>query len=381
MKRSRPPTILVDATDIDRLSGVRTAVLDLFRAVFAREPGWRYLIMVSQVEPEFDLPQVRQIVIPVRNRVLERLWIQAVVSYLSIRGAVDLVHFARAMGGFSWRAKNVTTVFDLTTLVHPELHSRTAIWYWRLIAPLHLRAADRVVAISRDVAGDLIELARVPPEKIEIVYCAPQSVFDQPIDAELVQNIIRKYDLPETYLLFVGMLARKKNLLTLIHALHLLKEEMQVAPFLALAGRRYRQSDDSAILGEIESLGMQSSIRYLGPVDTDALRGLYGGAAALVFPSLHEGFGIPCLEAMKCGVPVVAARSGAIPEIVGKAALLVDDPLSDQELADTIRQVLEDRTLRQRLVVEGTNQAALYSWARSADQLLDLYRHQLETNS
>jgi glycosyltransferase involved in cell wall biosynthesis len=192
---------------------------------------------------------------------------------------------------------------------------------------------------------------------------------------------MRKYDLPEDYLLFVGMLARKKNLLTLIHAVHLLKDQMQVAPFLVLAGRRYRQSDDSAILGEIESLGMQASIRYLGPVDTDTLRGLYGGAAVLVFPSLHEGFGIPCLEAMKCGVPVVAAQSGAIPEIVGEAAILVDDPLSDRELANSIRQVLEDRALRQRLVFEGTTQAALYSWARSADQLIDLYRHQLETDS
>jgi glycosyltransferase involved in cell wall biosynthesis len=378
MKKSRPPSILVDATDIDKPSGGRTAVLDLFRTVFAREPSWRFRVMVSQVEPDFDMPQVQQIVIPVRNRVLERLWVQAVVSYFALRGAVDLVHFARTMGGFTWPAKNVVTVFDLTTLVHPEIHSRTAIWYWQFIAPLHLRAADRVVAISQDVADDLIELARVPADKIKIVYCAPQSVFDEPTDAELVQTVMRKYDLPEDYLLFVGMLARKKNLLTLIHAVHLLKDQMQVAPFLVLAGRRYRQSDDSAILGEIESLGMQSSIRYLGPVDTDTLRGLYGGAAALVFPSLHEGFGIPCLEAMKCGVPVVAARSGAIPEIVGEAALLVDDPLSDRELADAIRRVLENASLRRKLVSEGTAQAALFSWAHSAEQTVAMYHHLLK---
>ena len=381
MKRTRPPRILVDATDIDRPSGVRTAVLDLFKSVFARQPGWRYLVMVSQVEPEFQFPHVRQIVIPFRNRVLERLWVQAVVSFYTLRGAVDLVHFARTMGGFAWPVKNVVTVFDLTTLVHPELHSRTAVWYWQHIAPLQLRWADRIIAISRDVAGDLTELAQVPPEKIEVIYCAPQSIFDEPIPPELVTAVSSGYDLPGTYLLFVGMLAKKKNLNTLIRALHMLKETMPVAPFLVLVGRRYSQSDDSALLEEIESLGLQDSIRYLGPVDADTLRGLYGGATALVFPSLHEGFGIPCLEAMKCGIPVVPARSGAIPEIVGEAALLVDNPLSDRELADSIRRVLEDASLRRDLIVKGSVQAALYSWDRIADQLLDLYRQHLEIAS
>lgn len=374
MKAGRPPTLLIDATDIDKPSGGRTAVLDLFGAIFVREPGWRYLVMVSRAEPAFDLPHVRQIVIPVRNRALERLWIQAVVSYLALRGGVDLVHFARTMGGFSWPAKNVVTVFDLTTLVHPELHSRTAVWYWLHIAPWHLRAADRVIAISRDVADDLVELARVPREKIEVIYCAPQSVFDAPVPPHLVDAASYRYDLPETYLLFVGMLARKKNLLTLIRALHLLKDEMQLTPFLALVGRRYQQSDDSAILGEIESLGMQANVRYLGPVDTDTLRGLYGGATALVFPSLHEGFGIPCLEAMKCGVPVIAARSGAIPEIVGDAALLVSDPLSSEALAESIRLVLEDASLRRTLIARGAARAALFSWGQSADQILAAYR-------
>jgi glycosyltransferase involved in cell wall biosynthesis len=378
MKVQRPPTILIDATDIDKPSGGRTAVLELFRHVFAQEPGWRYLVLVSQPEPAFDLSPVRQIVVPFRHRVLERLWIQAVVSYFSLRRAVDIVHFARTMGGFARPAKSVLTVFDLTTLVHPEIHSRSAVWYWQHIAPLHLRWADRVLAISHDVASDLAKLAQVPPAKIDVMYCAPQSIFDEPIQPALVEAVRRRYDLPEAYLLFVGMLARKKNLSTLIRALHALQQQMRPTPFLVLAGRRYKQSDDSALLGEIEALGLQSNVRYLGPVDTDTLRGLYGGASALVFPSLHEGFGIPCLEAMKCGVPVVAARSGAVPEVVGNAALLVDDPLGAEALAESIRLVLEDATLRQELVARGLDRAKLFSWPHIAGQLLRLYRQFLE---
>jgi glycosyltransferase involved in cell wall biosynthesis len=114
-------------------------------------------------------------------------------------------------------------------------------------------------------------------------------------------------------------------------------------------------------------------------VGDDELRGLYGGAEVLVFPSLHEGFGIPCLEAMKCGVPVVAARSGAIPEVVGDAALLVDSPTDAGALAEAIHRLLEDELLRQDLIAKGAARAAQFSWPRSADQVLALYQHLLET--
>ncbi|MFN2226263.1 MAG: glycosyltransferase family 4 protein, partial [Anaerolineae bacterium] len=330
----RPPTILVDASDIHRPSGGRTAVLELFRALLTREAenatDWRYLFMVSRREPDFELPNVRQIVLPFRRlagrvpRPLERLWIQGVVSYLALTGQVDLVHFSRTMGGFARPARNVLTVFDLTTVLRPELHSRSAVWYWRHVVPLHLRQADRVVAISRDVADGLVRHYGLPPAKIDVVYCAPQSILQGPATEDEIDRVRHKHGLPSGYLLFLGILAKKKNLPTVIHALHRLKSEGLAVPPLVLAGRRYRQSDDSAILAEIEDLGLSGDVRYLGPVEQEDLPGLYGGARALLFPSLHEGFGIPCLEAMKCGVPVVAARSGAIPEVVGDGAILVD---------------------------------------------------------
>lgn len=379
MRAHQPPTILIDASDIHRPSGGRTAVLELFRALFARESTWRYVVLLSQREPDFDLPHVRQLVIPFRSRPLERLWVQIAVWYFALVERVDIVHFARTMGGFAWPAKNVLTVFDLTTVLHPELHSRVAVSYWRYVAPLHLRCADRIMAISQDVADGLVKHFHLPPDKIEVVYCAPQSIFEAPIVPQLIEDVRRKYQLPVRYLFFVGILAKKKNLPTLIDALHVLKQGGADCPPLVLAGRRYRQSDDSAIFQQIRSLGLESHIRFIGPVGDDELRGLYGGAEALVFPSLHEGFGIPCLEAMKCGVPVVAARSGAIPEVVGDAALLVDNPTDAEALAAAIHRLLKDESLRQDLIAKGAARAALFSWSRSADQVLALYQHLLET--
>lgn len=378
MNERQTPTILIDASDIHRPSGGRTAVLELFRALFVRQPAWRYIVLVSQREPGFDLPHVRQWGVPFRRRPLERLWIQAVVSIMAGLGRVDLVHFARTMGGFARPAKSVLTVFDLTTVVHPELHSRAAVAYWRHVAPLHLRWADRIMAISQDVAQGLVQHFGVSPSKIEVVYCAPQSIFDEPIPPQVVEEVRHTRQLPASYLLFVGILARKKNLPTLIRALSILKEQGEEVPPLILAGRRYRQSDDAAIFQQIRSLGLESQVRYIGPVNDEELRGLYGGAEIMVFPSLHEGFGIPCLEAMKCSVPVVAARSGAIPEVVGDAALLVDNPTDAQALAEAIQQVLGDGKLRRDLVAKGRKRAAQYAWPRIADQVVALYQGLLE---
>jgi glycosyltransferase involved in cell wall biosynthesis len=393
---SRPRTILIDASDIHRPSGGRTAVLELFRPLLAREAAnpaaWRYVILVSRHEPDFELPHVRQIVLPFGRhsgslpRPAERLWIQAVVSYLALTGQVDLVHFARTMGGFAWPARSVLTIFDLTTVLWPELHSRSAVWYWRHVAPLHLRHADRVVAISQDVADGLVQHYGLSPAKIEVVYCAPHSAFDSPPGPHSFDRLSQKHGLEPGYLLFLGILAKKKNLPTLIQAMHLLKAEGLDVPPLILAGRRYRQSDDSAILAQICNLGLEDTIRYLGPVADEELPGLYTGARALLFPSLHEGFGIPCVEAMKCGVPVIAARSGAIPEVTGDAAILVDQPADAaasagafaRAFAVAIRSLLEDEALCETLIARGRARAAEFSWNRSAGQVLDLYRSLLE---
>ena len=380
MRENRSPIIVIDASDIDRPSGGRTAVLELFRALFAREPNWRYVVLVSQREQDFDrFSYVHQVVIPFRSRPLERLWIQIAVEYFALVKHVNIVHFARTMGGFTWPAKNVLTVFDVTTLRHPELHSRMAVWFWRYVQPFLMRWADLLIAISQDVADDLIREFHLSPDKIEVIYCAPQSVFQEPVEPQLLEDVRRKYRLPKRYMLFVGMLAKKKNLSTLIRALHILREGHVDFPPLVIAGRRYRQSDDVAIFQQIRSLGLETDVQYIGPVRSKELPSLYRGAEAFVFPSLHEGFGIPCLEAMACGVPVVAASSGAIPEVVGDAALLVKDPTDANVLAQAIHRILSDSSLRQELVAKGIARAERFSWPRLADQVLALYRRLLET--
>lgn len=377
MKQPRPITVLVDASDIDRPSGVRTAVLELLRMLVRQAPHWRFVIMVSHLESELAQPNVQQLKIPFRQRLLERLWIQLCVTWFAITRQIDLVHFARTLGGISYPAKQILTIFDVTTLRYPELHGRGAVWFWRYIQPWFLRQATCIITISEAVKTDLQHDFDIPAECMEIVYCAPKAIFRQS-QASSLDTLREKYHLPDRYLLFVGMLAKKKNLATLIQALHILQQERVDYPPLVMTGRRYHQSDDSAIFEQIRELGLDASVIHIGEAEDQELPALYAGAEAFIFPSLHEGFGIPCVEAMLCGVPVIAAASGAIPEVVGEAALLVNDPRNAQAFAHAIKQVLNDTTLRELLIARGLQRARQFDWTILAAQVLELYADVLE---
>jgi glycosyltransferase involved in cell wall biosynthesis len=270
------------------------------------------------------------------------------------------------------------TVFDVTTLKLPYLHSRFAVWFWRYIQAVFIWSADRIITISHDVKQDMVTYFKIPLNKIDVVYCAPKSVFYPCVcDSEELNILRERYNLPKNYMLFVGILAKKKNLPTLIDAMYYLKEaEKRYLP-LVIIGRRYRQSDDAAIFDQISALGLEDDVVYLGPIPDEDLPGLYYGAEIFIFPSLHEGFGIPCLEAMACQVPVIASQSGAIPEVVDDAALLITEPENPRSFADAILRLLNDHNLRKELVEKGFKRAELFNWSRLAEQVLNIYEQTL----
>jgi glycosyltransferase involved in cell wall biosynthesis len=189
--------------------------------------------------------------------------------------------------------------------------------------------------------------------------------------------IKEKYNLPDEYLLFVGVLALKKNLATLIKAFGWLQEQGEKFPPLLIIGPKYKLSDASTIFALIRSLNLTQRVHYLGPVLTSELMWIYRHAKIFLFPSIHEGFGIPCLKPA-CQTPVLASRASAIPEVIGEAGCLVADYMSPQAWAKSISKLLSDQELRSALVQKGLVQVQKFSWTTSAEKLATLYTQLLD---
>jgi glycosyltransferase involved in cell wall biosynthesis len=280
----------------------------------------------------------------------------------------DLLHCPDFIPPFRRRCPAVITVHDLAFLRYPELLTLESRRYYGQIARA-VASADHIIAVSETTARDLVELLDVPRKWISVVPEAPGPQFRPVADAEERRRALQRYGLDRPYLLFVGTIEPRKNLGTLLKAFRCLRSETEAV--LVLAGRRGWLWQP--VLDEIERLNLQDRVRLLDGVRAADLPALYSGASVFVFPSLYEGFGLPPLEAMACGTPVVCSSAGSLPEVVGDAALLVP-PTDAEALAAAVRQVLTDPDLQNALRQRGVERSRLFSWERTAWATLAVYQ-------
>jgi glycosyltransferase involved in cell wall biosynthesis len=371
--------IAIDAMGIENPGGARTAVYYPLLKVFQARPGWEFHVFLSREEPGYcAYPNVKQIIIPLKQGPLVRLLAQVIFPFYALVKHVSLFHYAKSQGAVVFGARMTLTLFDATILIHPEMYSTFSVFYWRHIQPWMVRKMDHVIIISNNAADDLKVRLQIPAEKISVVYCAGQFEAGYQSPPGLYEDLRSRHRLPERYLLFVGILALKKNLPTLIRALGLLKDEGIPTPPLVIAGARYGRSDAGEIFNLINELGLQNEVLYIGPVETQELPALYEHAEALLIPSVHEGFGIPAIEAMACRTPVIASKASSLPEVIGEAGLLVEDYLSPQAWAESIRELLTDDEAYQRLKIKGFERARLFTWERFAGQFLSILEETLQ---
>jgi len=264
--------------------------------------------------------------------------------------------------------RTVVTIHDLSFLAHPEWLSRRVRFTLNRLVPRSVRAAARVIAISDFTKQDLVQRYGLPPEKIVVVPLAADASFTllpDPAAGPLPDRV------REPFILAVGNLEPRKNLVTLINAFAELVRQHAFAGPLVIAGKAKYRGDEAA--GVVARLGLEARVVFTGFVEDATLRLLYSRAKLFAYPSLYEGFGLPLLEAMACGCPVVASNATAIPQTVGGAAILVD-PASVAALATAMGRVLNDPDLARRLSVEGRAQAGRFSWTRTADLTRRVYQ-------
>jgi len=361
----------IDALGIHYYGGGRTATLNLLEGIFDIDRSNEYHVFLSQPEPSLDTGagNVFQHIAPVKNRFLVRFWAQAVIPLLS-RG-YDLVHFIKNLGVFGVRVPTIITIYDLTTLIHPEIFPAIDVWYWRTLQRRTLARAEKVVAISHNTAKDVIQQYGLPEEKVAVIYPAINDRF-KPVDSGPVEKIREKYRLPQEYIIHVGRIDEKKNLTMLVESFHDLLQAIHRPVKLVLVGGVYPKLKDERLVPTIKALGIQNEVILTGQVPDDDLPALYSGALATVFPSIHEGFGLAPLEAMACGSPVIGSRAGAFQEAAGDAAYLVDVMTRDA-LCGALQTVIQDPQLRQGLRQKGLARSAVFRKQKAAAQTLDLY--------
>lgn len=274
--------------------------------------------------------------------------------------AFDVVHSAHPLLMPARGGAQFVTIHDLDFLDHPARTAREIRRDYPALAGDHARRASRVVVSSRATAEEVER--RLGVDASRIVLC--------PAGAPEWAAAISQ-DGPKPHVLFLGTIEPRKNIDGLLDAWVALIETMPEAPPLVLAGRATREA--APVLARLSQPQLAGRARHLGYVSDDERRALYRGAAALVVPSFHEGFGLTALEAMAAGVPVVAANRGALPELVGDAALLVD-PADAAGMARAIATAIADAPVRARLSSAGRRRAAAYSWDASAATLIAAYR-------
>ena len=261
------------------------------------------------------------------------------------------------------KGRVITTVCDMTYLRCPETMDRRNLKRIREGIDYSVKRSSRVVTISEFSKREIVELLGVPEDKIRVVPSAPNISEDM---AE-IKDVRAKFQIEGPYILYVGNLEPRKNLVRLLEAFARLKSERTVPHRLVLAGGRGWNNEDFD--RALAASPYRDDIVLTGYVSTAEKNALYRFADVFVFPSLYEGFGIPPLEAMHWGCPVVAADAASLPEVVGDAAVLVD-PLDPAAIAERLRRVLEDREYANRLRDAGLRQAEKYTWDDSARRLL-----------
>ncbi len=261
------------------------------------------------------------------------------------------------------------TVHDLVYRLFPAYHKRLNYWFLNTAMPLFVQRASALITVSESSKRDLIRLYGIPADKITVVYEAASAVF-QPAPTEQIAAAKARYGLPERYLITLGTIEPRKNLLRLVSALSALRQkDPQLA--LVIVGRAGWLYQD--LMRQLEELDDPRAVLLPGYVPDEELPAVLSGARALVLASLYEGFGLPILEAMACGTPVVCSNVSSMPELGGDAARYFD-PQDTGQMADVIAEVLRDGDLRAEMRQRGLEQAARFSWQRAARETLEVYK-------
>jgi glycosyltransferase involved in cell wall biosynthesis len=317
---------------------------------------------------------------PISNLNLAKVWFEQIGFPRACRELkADLAHIPYWAPPLASPVPFVVTIHDIIPILLPEYGDDFRVRLYNALVSAATPGATAIIADSEASKADVVQHLKTPKDKVTAIHLAVGPQFRSAVDVRDAA-IREKYNLPESYVFYLGGFQPRKNVSNILAAWTWCDGPLGEYYPLVIAGRLPEPGDKfyDDLPGYARQLGIESSVRFIGPVAEEDKPALYRGAACFVYPSRYEGFGLPPLEAMACGAPVVTTAFASIPEVVGEAAYLVADPGDTRALGAAILAVVIEPELTDRLVTKGREQAKKFSWQKTVRATVEVYRRALE---
>jgi len=347
-------------------TGTENYSLFLIRALLQLDRQNQYRLYFNRPPAPDLIPtaaNVEQRVMP-----FPRFWTHLRLSWEMATRSPDVLFVPAHVLPWVHPRRSVVTVHDLGYIYYPQAHTLWARRYLQWSTAYNARSAAQVIADSQATKDDLVRHCGTPPEKVTVIYPGRDTTFAPVRDPACLAAVRERYGIAAPYVLYVGTLQPRKNLTGLLDAFASLLHQGRDL-YLAIAGKKGWLYEP--LFARVRELGLEGRVHFTGYVPQEELPALLSGARLFVLPSLYEGFGLPILEAMACGTPVVCSAVASLPEVAGDAAILVS-PHDTTQLVQALARVLDDDALRQQLVQKGLDRATRFSWEQCAQQTLEV---------
>jgi glycosyltransferase involved in cell wall biosynthesis len=371
-RQHQPMKIVVNALGPSKVkAGVGNYLLNLISELSLIDKENKYLIFTSSQNMHYYSNENSNFnVIDIgfwgRNKLLRIVWEQLILPLQVIDYKADILFSPGFVCPLVKTSKNVTVIHDMTFFSHPQVHTFFKRIYFPFMIKQAVKRSEKIIAVSKNTKKEIIKFTNIVEKKIAVTLLAANRFPTSEITDEK-KFLEEKYGIASDYLLFVGMIEPRKNINLIIESLTKIEDEDIK---LVIVGKKGWMTEE--LFERIKVNNLENKVIFTGFVPDKELSVFYKNARVFLYPSLYEGFGIPVLEAMSQGCPVITSNISSLPEVVGGAAILID-PENPEELADAVNKICKDDKFREELILKGFENAKKFSWKKTAQQTLGIF--------